>query len=201
MKTILNYPECSRMSFEDNELGGVLGNVGVEIVKTYTQIPAAEIWSVETINSTIRQIEYYREAGVFLRKSSLELLYDQLSALLSHVQDQAEYGEKFMLNSRPGSGPKFQLYFNDAYLGHNTIMTETDGLEAVFINHGVLNLMMTHDKAFCANTRRYFENTMKKSALISSVNDKERNRFFRGMQQKIARIRADASLYMLEYTL
>jgi hypothetical protein len=51
--------------------------------------------------------------------------------------------------------------------------------------------MMTHDKDFCANTRRYFENTMKKSALISSVNDKERNRFFNNMQEKVSYARAN----------
>ncbi|MEO6833641.1 MAG: hypothetical protein ABI169_15650 [Chitinophagaceae bacterium] len=185
MKTILNYAEYNRMCFEDNDLQGVLQAVGKEIIQTYTQIPTVEIWSVETINSSIRQIEYYREAGVFRKKESIDLLYEQLAALLEHVREQAEIGEKFLVGDERKNGPKFQLFFNDAYLGHNTILTETDGLEAVFINHGVLNLMMTHDTDFCANTRRYFENTMKKSALISSVNDRERNRFFKAMQEKV----------------
>jgi hypothetical protein len=117
-----------------------------------------------------------------------------LSQLLNHVEDQAECGEKLMLGQKPYGGPKFDLFFNEAYLGHNTIMTESDGLETVFINHGVLNLMMTHDKDFCANTRRYFENTMKKSALISTVNDKERHRFFKGMQEKIVQARPQAGV-------
>jgi len=127
MKTILNYKECSKMCFEDNELEGALHTTGADIIKTYTQIPTAEIWSMETINSSIRQIEYYREAGVFHKPESIHLLYDQISALLAHVQDQAEYGEKFMLGAKPYGGPKYELYYNDAYLGHNTIMTETDG--------------------------------------------------------------------------
>lgn len=189
MRTILNYPECSRMSFEDNQIGGILNQIGSQIVVSYNQFPSAEIWSAETINSTIRQIEYYREAGVFRKLESIELLYDQLTALLQHVEEQAEIGSKSLLKGEPGSGSGYQLYFNDAYLGHNTIMTVTDGHEAVFINHGVLNLMKTVDKDFCANTRRYFENTMKKSALISTVNDKERNKFFRGMQQKVNLVR------------
>lgn len=189
MKTILNYPQCSKMHFEDNELEGLLHKTGVEIVRTYNKIPGAEIWSEDTINSTIRQIEYYRDMGVFRKKESIALLYEQLSALLDHVKDQAECGEKLASGQKAYGGPQFQLYYNEAYLGHNTILTETDGLETVFINHGVLNLMTTHDPVFCANTRRYFENTMKKSALISSVNDKERNRFFNSMQQKVSEAR------------
>jgi hypothetical protein len=181
------------MHFEDNDLRGVLHQIGTQIIRTYNQIPTAEIWSEETINSTIHQIEYYREAGVFRKRESVDLLYDQLSRLLEHVRDQAECGEKLMPGQKPHGGPLFQLFFNEAYLGHNTIMTESDGLETVFINHGVLNLMMTHDRDFCANTRRYFENTMKKSALISTVNDKERHRFFRIMQEKINSVRAQAN--------
>jgi transcriptional regulator with XRE-family HTH domain len=189
MKTILNYPECTRMHYEDNELGGILQKTGSEIMITYNQVPTAEIWSAETINSTVRQIEYYRDAGVFRKKESIDQLYGQLTALLDHVRDQAECGEKLALGQKPFGGPQFQLYYNEAYLGHNTIMTETDGVETVYINHGVLNLMMTHDKEFCTNTRRYFENTMKKSSLISGVNDKERHRFFNAMHEKIAMVR------------
>lgn len=69
-------------------------------------------------------------------------------------------------------------------------MTKSDGVGSASINHGVLNLVMTHDKDFCANTRRYFENTMKESALISTVIDKERNKFFNGMQEKIRQAKA-----------
>lgn len=201
MRTILNYPECSRMSFEDNDLGGILNQIGKQIVTAYNQFPSVEIWSPETINSTIRQIEYYREAGVFKKTESIEQLYDQLSALLRHVEEQAEVGKKFPLSEAPGNGSEFKLYFNDAYLGHNTIMTVSDGREAVFINHGVLNLMMTQDLDFCANSRRYFENTMHKSALISSTNDRERNRFFNGMQQKITLIRSNPYKGMHEMAL
>ncbi|MBS1629138.1 MAG: hypothetical protein JST27_03675 [Bacteroidetes bacterium] len=80
-----------------------------------------------------------------------------------------------------------KIYYNEAYLGHNTILTEVDGCETVYVNHGVLNLMFTHDAAFCEQSRWYFENIMRKSALISQVNEKERNRFFNGMFEKIQR--------------
>lgn len=185
MKTILNHPSCAKMSFEDNDFGNAIDKIGTQIIQTYSRIPTVEIWSMETINSTIRQIEYYREMGLFRNPQSIEHIYDQLAQLIDHVKDQAEVGTKSMYGDQPKGCTDFQLYFNDVYLGHNTIMTVKDGVTSVFVNHGVLNFMMTRDPDFCSNTKKYFENTMKKSALISRTNDKARNVFFNSMHDKI----------------
>ena len=65
MKTILSYPEYNKMSFEDCNLKDLLKKTGLEIIKTYNKIPSIEIWSAETITSSIHQIEFYRESGSF----------------------------------------------------------------------------------------------------------------------------------------
>ena len=194
MKTILAYPECSKMYYEDNDLKGVLHKTGTEILRTYNQIHSAEIWSIETVNITIRQIEYYREAGVFKKKESVDILYDQLLAMTDHIKYQAECGEKLLLNQNPLGNRNFQLYYNEVYLGHNTILTDADDIHSVFINHGVLNYMITRDKRFVDYTRKYFENTMSKSSLISSVNEKERTRFFNQLNQKVTQSRNNLAL-------
>jgi hypothetical protein len=194
MRVILSYPEYNKLHYEDCRLEGASAKTGQEIIKAFNRVPSIEIWSMETINSTLNQIQYCREVGAFRKEESITILYDQLVSLLEHVRDQAECGEKLALGQKPYGGPPFRLYYNEAYLGHNTIMTEVDGLETVYVNHGVLNLMYTHDKDFCANTRWYFENTMKKSAPISNVNDKERSKFFNHMLDKVAHAKATARL-------
>ncbi|MCK4699136.1 MAG: hypothetical protein KAT38_02330 [Bacteroidales bacterium] len=42
----------------------------------------------------------------------------------------------------------------------------------------MLNLLITTDDAFCQGVKSYVKGIMKESILISSVNAKERNRFF-----------------------
>jgi hypothetical protein len=194
MRVILSYPEYSKLQYEDCSLDGDLAKTGQEIIKYFNKVPSIEIWSMETINSTLNQIQYCREVGAFKREESIAILYEKLVALLEHVRDQAECGEKLALGQKPYGGPQFRLYYNEAYLGHNTIMTVVDGVETVFVNHGVLNLMYTHDKDFCANTRWYFENTMKKSAPISNVNDKERSKFFNHMLEKVSQAKANSDI-------
>lgn len=188
MKSVLSYPEYAKMKFEDNELESALQKTGTEIIKNYCMVPSTEIWVVESISTTIRQIEYYTEGGVIRKKDTIALLYEQLEKVVEHIKEQAEYGEKFMPGTKPGSKPdNYKLYYNEVFLGHNSISLEADNMQTVVINHGVLNYMRTSDKKFFSYTMKQLENTMKKSILISSVGEKERNRFFNILFDKISR--------------
>ncbi len=190
MKTILSYPEFNEVKFEDCKLEDKMIDTGKEIIKTYCDIPSTEMWSVETINSTIRQIEFYKDSEVFKKKESISELYGELEWQITHFEKQAEAGEKFLVNEKPSGKNNFRLFFNEVFIGHNSIITETDGMVTAFINHGVLNYMMTRDRKFSENTKKSMENTMKKSSLISSVNEKERHRYFHMLREKIRKRRS-----------
>ncbi len=188
MKTILAYPNYAKTFFEDCDLKETFHSTGLEIIKSYNKIPSVEIWGEDTINSTIRQIEFYKDSGFFKQKETVGILYAQLENLISHIEKQAEVGEKFLIGEKPtGNKNNFQLYFNEVFQGHNSIMTETNDTQSVFINHGVLNYMITHDKEFCDYTKKTIENTMRKSSLISSVSEKERYRYFHLLKIKLNR--------------
>ncbi len=178
MRSVMYYPEYGKMYFEDNELTTLFQQKGMEIIRTYTQIPSVEIWVAESIHATIRQVEYYSDSGIFRKKESIALLYQQLEQLIDHIGEQAEHGEKFMIGTSPnGKGGTYEVYYNEVFLGHNSIIVETDGITTAFLNHAVMNFMYTRDEAFCQYTRRSIENNIKKSLLISSVGEKERLKF------------------------
>jgi hypothetical protein len=187
MKTILSYDKYAKTCFEDADLNGIIKKTGFEIIKEYNKLPSSEIWGAETINSSIRQIEFYKDSGVFKSKDTIKMLYEQLHELISHIEKQAEKGEKFNINENGNNGTSvpFRLFYNEVFLGHNTIYFEVNDSPNVFINHGVLNYMITRNKNFCDHTKKSFENTMKKSSLISGVNEKERFRFFRFLKDKV----------------
>ncbi len=188
MKSVMNHPSYSRMHFEDNQLTDVFQKMGKEIIRTYNQIPSVEIWVAESINATIRQIEYYHDAGVFRKQETIALLYHQLETLVDHIREQAEHAEKFLVGEKPtGKTGNYELYYNEVFLGHNTIVVETDNAKTTYINHAVMNFMSTGDIGFCNYTKRSIENNMKKSVLISAVSEKERSRFFNVLMDNIAR--------------
>jgi hypothetical protein len=180
------------MSYEDVVPINSLFETGKKILDAYNKTPSAEIWTFETINSTLRQIEYYKESGIFRNKESVHVLYDQVEKLIDHIKEQASIGKKFMIGEVPdNSSADYSLYFNEVSTGHNTVLSETDGIHTVFLNHGVMNFMITRDKKFCDFTKQSLENTMKKSSLISTVSEKERNRFFVVLQRKIDALKND----------
>ncbi len=192
MKSVLYYPSYNKMMYEDCELKEILIKTGIEITKTYNQIPSAELWVQETINSSIRQLEYYKCTGIIRNRDTIALLYYQLEQLIEHIREQAEHGEKYLIGEKPkGNSTNYQLYFNEVYLGHNSIFVETDGIQSAFINHSVLNFMFTHDKTFCDYAKKAMENNMKKSVLISKVSEKERSQFFNILLGNVKRSRIE----------
>src|SRR6185295_11119935 len=186
MRTILAYEKYVKVPFEDFEPETDLYKTGIEILKLYNQVPSAELWTYETVNSTLRQIEYFEAAGILKRRETAQALYDEVDLLISHISEQAACGEKFLFGEQPaGHTGNFQLFFNEISTGHNTGLAETDDELTVYLNHGVMNYIITKDRNFCEQTKKSLENTMKKSTLISSVSEKERSRFFNVLHQKV----------------
>jgi hypothetical protein len=166
-----------------------LQTTGKKIASLYSTIPSVEIWHTDTINSTIRQIEFCRDSG-YLKAGSAELtlIYDELLELVEHIEAEATNGVKFMPESDPSTGSaEFRLHCNEVLLGHNTMLCESPEQRFVYINHNVINFMVTFDKKFTDYTYQSLQNIIRKSSLISGVNEKERNRFFSILKDKIHR--------------
>jgi hypothetical protein len=186
LKTLLRHPDNGNKKFILSEaVNDKWQDLSQQIWTTYSQISAEEIWSAETINSTIRQIEYCREAMLFDSEDTVQLLYGQLLQMLDHIEAQAAAGHKSIAGK--GQGGAFQLYYNGALLGDNTILMQLGDARRVFLNHGILNYINTGDDNFCNYTFASLQNIIQKSSLLSKVGEKERNKFFNVMRNKIER--------------
>ena len=142
------------------------------------------------MNSTIRQVEYYREGQIFESDHDVLRIYDALEKLLSHVEMQAQLGYKFnFYDPAKKPGASYQMYYNEVVLGDNQMMVILDGVKVSLIPHTVINYMVTRDITFNENFYGYILNLMKKSTQISSVSEKERAKFFRVLRERINRRR------------
>jgi hypothetical protein len=184
-RSILNDPAFENKNFSlTNFDAAAYFELGQKIIQEYNQIPCSELWNYESINSTISQIEYYKEAGIFETSADLNRVVDSCDAMLQHVQKQAEKGCKFF----PGAaeqGASLKMYVNEIILGNNSIMVELDDTKIAIINHVVLKYISTTDKKFTEKTFHNFQNLVSRSVLISGTGEKERNKFFRAMREKL----------------
>jgi len=186
MKSVLQHPDFESVKFKMDKLTGETEKLGKEILSVYKEIPSVEIWNSECVNSTIAQVEYYREAGYFNREEDIAEIYDALRQTIAHVRDQAENGVKFLVNETDGlKKENFQFYHNRVILGDNTIMAVTDGRKTLYINYDILNYMVTLDESFCNNVYNKLQMIMRRSTIISSVSEKQRHIFFNTLSRKI----------------
>ncbi len=150
----------------------------------YSSIPSTEIWSDEVINGTLKQIEFYHECDFFTNRSMITNLYDQLIEFINNIKREAAEGKK-------SEGGALTLYQNEILIPDNTIFAKIHNQRLVYINYNTMDLLTTQQESFCERTEVYMNNLIKNSALISATAEKERNRFFNKVEEKIMSSKAN----------
>lgn len=182
----LNYPQFNKGQFLIEDFIDIFNNTGKRISDLYLKIPSTEIWNLDCINTTIRQIDYYSRSRIFKSQQDIETIYNCLEKLVDHIETQVEYGYKFPVGSPDQHNKiKYNVYINEFVLGDNTIMVEMDGKQMVFLNHNVINYMMTNNNEFINYTFETLKVLLKKSMLISEISEKDRQLFFHNLRQRI----------------
>ena len=186
MKSIIQDPGFVNKGFEFSILSEEAEKLSQKLLMAYNKVPSSEIWNTECINSTISQIEFYKESGLFTSSNDIKTVYEALEETIIHLKNEVEYGAKFMPGENPESKKSnFQFFYNRIILGDNTIMVVTDRVKTAFINYDVLNYMSTQDENFCNPCYDDLHRMMKKSTLISQTSEKQRNIFFGILLNKI----------------
>ena len=187
MKSILHDERLKgvKFSLEDKRYEKFMSH-SKKIIELYNQIPITEIWNVESLNSTLNQINFYVEAGSFINKEDIRVLYNKVEELINHVEKQAELGLKFNIGETPKpNAAAYRLFVNELILGDNTIVAEMGNTRVTFLNHSVLYFVATRDERFNNAMFANLENLMKKSTMISTIGEKERGSFFNRLRDNI----------------
>ena len=186
MKSIIQDPGFVDKGFEFSILSEEAEKLSQKLVVAYNKVPSTEIWNTECINSTISQIEFYKESGLFTSSKDIKTVYDALEETIIHLKNEVEYGTKFMPGENPESKKSnFKFFYNRIILGDNTIMVVTDRVKTFFIVYDVLNYITTQDEGFCNPCYDDLHRMMKKATQISQTSEKQRNIFFGILLNKI----------------
>ena len=182
----LDYPRFNKEQFLIEDFIDIFNNTGKKISDLYLQIPSVEIWNLDCINTTIRQIDYYRETHIFKSQQDIETVYNCLEKLVDYIELMVERGYKFSYG-KPEQAEKirYAVYINEFILGDNTIIVEMDGKRIVFINHNVINYMMTNNQEFINYTFDTLKILLRKSRLISEISERDRELFFNTLRERI----------------
>lgn len=186
MKSLLNFEEMKDIKFSVKNMNAVHIKLGKKVQESFNHIPSTEIWSIDTINSFLRHISFYRDTHVFESKEDILCLYDKLEDLVTHIEKQAELGLKFNYGKTPDKNSgSFRMFHNDLITGDNCVLAEMGNIKITYINHNLINFMYTRDEGFNNYTQQTFKNAIRKSTQISLIGEKARAHFFELLRKKI----------------
>jgi hypothetical protein len=181
MRSILNISELANQRFSFDKVSPDLLALGKRIYETYREVNSVEIWTEESANATLNQIEYYWESGLFENPEDAVVVCEQLTDILSVIQTQAAQKSK----KHPDN---FTLYQSELQLGNNCVLVTMGTHKRTYLRHQTLNTMNTSHPVFCAESEAFLQSLTQKSILLSGVSEKQRHRFFSKLQQKVQRL-------------
>ena len=188
-KSNLDFPDYKEARFSTENLDDTILNLSKEITDLFVKVNTIEFTTRECLNSYLKQVLYYSEAGYFNSRNDALKVCEKLHELVIHQQKQAELGCKFAFGSPAvGKDGNFQLYHNDIILADNTVMVKAGEYQATYLTSNAINLMQTHNKAFFEYNYNWGMNLLSKSVPISGTAEKERNKFFLILQEQINQV-------------
>jgi hypothetical protein len=188
MREVMNAPMLKDSVFELDWILPELIARSREIYTTYCQIPSVEIWTDSTVNSLLKQLEYYWEMGLFKNRELALLVVDRAIEEFEVISKQAELGSK--TPDQLATGPNFQFYHSDIEIGNNCVYVQQNESTSVYMGFLTFNTMVTTNPAFCHETDLWLTNIMRKSTLISGIAQKQRYQFFRNIARRFETLRA-----------
>jgi hypothetical protein len=186
MRVLLNFPALQHKKFSLTFLQEEIVRQGKRLAELYYQIPGTEILNADNILTTLRQIEYFKDASLFETADDLVRVYDSLEKMVDHIRDMAAEGKKFLPRKDPSfSTGTYHLYINSFYVGDNTLLVKAGDRAFCFIVHSGTNFVKTTDVSFYNYQQRFADQLVRRSTLISTVAEREREQFFALIKQRI----------------
>ena len=193
LKTMLNQQEYQDTTFSSFDNYIEFESLVKQINEKYFKIDSVEIWNLETTHSVISQLEYYYNLGYLTTHESLMVLED-LTKLIKQVFSFAEVEQKFLDSEAPKRDySNFKLFFNEVFAADNSIFVKGNNLKVAFLPSINLKYMTTMDPYFCNYIEDVFDLVIKKSTLISGVNERDRKIFFNYTFDRIQKLKQKIS--------
>ncbi len=188
MSILVYFPEFRNRKVKMSDYSDEVWQTGQEILGYYNSMDGFEVWNLESFNSTLHQVDYFKDGNRFNSDEDILRIYEGLQELLNHLEEQARLGYKFNRND-PEKKPlgKYRMYINDIVLLDNTMFIKQDHAKMVVMPHSGFNYMMSREIRFCDNLDQYIQNLLSRSTLVSETSEKERSRFFSILRERIVR--------------
>lgn len=183
-KTILGHESLQNQKFDFLQQDEELQQLAWKAAQLYAEVPSTEIWTEETISSTLKQIRFYWEAGILSDREVAHALLEDLRHLVDIFHRQCDLGLKIKPGGTVGSAA-FTCYQSDLMIGNNCVLVQTNQRKTSFLGYNTFNFMTTGNSSFNLQNEKWIENLISKSTQISRTAEKLRNQFCKGLLRQV----------------
>lgn len=183
-KAVLNIDYLPNQKFNLEAIPTDLAELNKKTAEAYSKLNCTEIWTNETLTSTLKQVQFYWECSFFESLNDLLLVLEDIRQMLIQMNTECEKNES---ENRLRIGD-FMLYNSEVMIGNNCVLVEPGNSQIarrVFLGYNTFNTLSTSDSSFIDETVFWMNNLLKKSILLTGSAEKQRAIFFRQMHEKL----------------
>lgn len=192
LKSFYGIDRLEGFHYELDMIPRDLLELGKEIWEVYADINSVEIWNDTTILSLLNQLEYYYESGLLNSKEEAIAICEEYQDLMKLIYQQALRGKKsHASNPNEFTSANYKMYYHEILVMDNHILAELDSNKRIYqLPYAELNHLNTNDPLLTENMAEYLEAQIEKSSLISNISEKERNKFFIRIKNRIDQLKS-----------
>lgn len=180
-KTVLRRAEMKGMKLDEYQLTEEEHLFFEEIATLQARIPSTEIWSLETLTSTLKRIEYYTLSNKMGRRAEVKNLLNELKHLLQNMVEETEKGgRQFGSTFIP-----LDFYVSEVYLSNNLFQVQMQGEFHTFFTFNSLNSLYTSSLVLSEECQHWVQYIRSHSINISKASERIRYKFFADLEEKI----------------
>ena len=188
-RSVLNLESYRHKKFDWQEPMPEYEEITSQVYQLYHGVDSREIWAPETLDSTVKQVRYFADSGLFVSQDSARQICDDLNELFVKLEREAELGKKYIQVDGQTITSKFEMYQSDLFLSNNCIQARRNDQIFTYVSFNSFNSLMSFNPDFAEECNRWVEQIRLKSILLSEVSEKLRYQFFQGLHAKLDGLR------------
>lgn len=184
-RSVLNLEAFKHLKFDALAFKEEYEAISDEIFINYHKVDSTEIWAPETVDSTIKQVQYYLESGLFESKESALSICQDMFSLLAKLEREALLAKKVFSTKEETYTSKFAMYQSDILLSNNSVQGFTNDRVYTYVSFNSFNSLMSYAPPFSEECSAWIKQIRLKSILLSEVSEKLRYQFFQSLRSRI----------------
>ncbi len=191
-KYLLNNPYYAKRVFNEVEIDVNITKHAKKAYENYCCVPSTEIWTPQTIQSILSQLNFCIETGDFSKQSEVESVLKEISEMIQQIKQMAEENNKAYNHDKKINVP-FLFYKIDVNINTSNLLAIMDSQKISYQQFNAINFMSTTESAFCEENLEWIQNIQSKSSLLSGAGIVERQRFFNSVTKQINEFKENLS--------